>query len=110
MEKTKIYIVGVSSLYSFSYGQTPIAGFFNEIDAEYFKWKKSTPNSGNYYSLSTIDVENVNKENKDFKKFITEKVIQIEKDIKEKQDRKDKDNLKIYELSEEKMYYQSLIK
>lgn len=106
MEYTKVYVVEISRGYMFSGGSVDKV-FFSKRDADFYIWKKNKEDKGSswmgaYYYVREGTIGSVCLDEKEYKKFVAEQVVEIDKQIKEKEDCAEKDTNAIQSLQKEK--------
>lgn len=109
MDKTKIYIVTKSNTYSLM-GLESIVGFFlSKEDAEYWVYSRDKSISGlDYFAVREAIGISVDKNEKEFQRFIESKLTKIQESIDKSLSEINKNNEDFQELHKRKSYYESL--
>lgn len=106
--ETKVFVVEVHTMMSFGGGLTDSV-FFSKEDAEFYCWQKNKEQKGGYgyvyHLLREIPAKTVQKDAKEYKKFIAEQIEELDKKIKAKLECAEKDTKAIEELTLEKENY-----
>jgi hypothetical protein len=116
MEVTTIYLVEQQTAGGMFFGSYSkiVAAFLSREEADFETWKLEKEKGGFHrgissysISFSVVEVQVMPQHNndKEYQKFIKEKLVAIESSIKERPECADKDTKKISELEEQKEYY-----